>query len=119
MKKYMREYMMRYRKENETYKEYTKRKRHEWHVKHRKKALSVLGENCKICGYKGVKSHSMIIHRKGGKPHCTSDLLGIIRNINDYVLLCCPCHKAVHWILKYFGFTWEQVVSYKKEIKNE
>ncbi|KKK93884.1 hypothetical protein LCGC14_2688440, partial [marine sediment metagenome] len=30
-------------------------------------------------------------------------------NPEDYVRLCFRCHYGVHWVMKHFGLTWEEI----------
>lgn len=83
----------------------------------RKIITDAFGELCFFCRYSG-----MILHRKDGKKHKMPSELGIreiheiiVKNKDDYVYLCMTCHKAVHWIMKYLGYTWDKIIQKLKK----
>jgi len=81
---------------------------------HKRKIIEdVFGKKCIFCGHEKV----MIIHRKDGKKHKIFSEMGlkelyseIAEHKNEYVRVCGVCHKAVHWIMKWFGMTWEKII---------
>lgn len=82
---------------------------------HRKQVIKeAFGTKCFFCN----RGHQMTVHRKDGKNHkklsdmSLKELGSLIKNEKDkYILLCYGCHKAIHWVMENFGFTWEQIIS--------
>lgn len=57
----------------------------------------------------------LVAHRKDGSEHPkfqwqTLEWVEKELRSNEYVRLCAPCHKAVHWVMDHFGFDWDQIV---------
>lgn len=82
------------------------------------KAEKLLGNKCFVCG----KNKFLRYHKKDGIYHKSSEtVFMVIKNPDDFVRLCEFCHKGVHFSMKYYGWTWEQVVEnllYKKPINS-
>ena len=69
----------------------------------------VFGKTCFFCG---GKVH-VLLHRKDGVQHKRYSITVQIalKNPNEWVKLCYPCHKVVHWMMKHFKMTWEEIES--------
>ena len=86
-------------------------------VRRRFRAVKALRENlfgneCRICGAK----RKLAIHKKDGQEH-EGNLLWKPEqlkslNANNWVALCIPCHRGVHWAMKYCGYDWEEIQSF-------
>ena len=94
------------RKYYRTHKKKQNKDRVEHYKKTRKQTLILLGSVCFFCGREAKR---MMIHEKRGKKHKTSAVYLAIKNPDDFVLLCCPCHRPVHWCMKYLNMTWEDI----------
>lgn len=93
-----------------------RRKRTQIRVQKLRKEL--FGEECNICGQK----RKLAIHRKDGSYH-HKDALWRIRylksiNSNEWVALCIPCHRGVHWMMK-CGMMWAELVKLSDLINNQ
>jgi len=99
-----------YENRSEKSKESSKRASKRWRKNLNKEVDRLLGDSCRIC----KRDIKLASHKKDGKEHDTSggtnSLQGVIKNPKDFVRLCYPCHKAVHWIMYYFNMTWEDIV---------
>lgn len=78
-----------------------------WRNKKRREAEEVFGRECKLCHGKV----NLCYHKKDGKPHIhwLACILAL-KNPNDWVRLCYPCHKSVHWCMKHFKMSWEEII---------
>lgn len=79
-----------------------------WRENKRKEADKVFGINCSLCN----SNNNTCLHEKSGKPHnrnCTANKA--LKNPEKWARLCYPCHKAVHWNMKHFHMTWEDIKS--------
>ena len=71
-----------------------------------------LGTSCFFCSEADC---NLATHRKDGRRHKKFSDMGIawLRQevtVGNYVRLCYPCHKGVHWAMEYLGMNWEQIV---------
>lgn len=92
-----------------------KKRREESHRKcrdrARKKADEIFGTKCCLCR-NGKTNRTLVLHEIYGKPHNDScSAFKALKNPKDWRRLCYSCHKSVHWVMKYFGMTWEQIVA--------
>lgn len=68
----------------------------------KEKALDILGNRCKICGYDKCKSALVFHHmNKDEKDFSFADSWGLAweelqKEIQKCVLLCCRCHAEIH-----------------------
>ena len=90
-------------------KEYKKRERE------RKETLvrEVLGAICCICGR--PSGMPFATHRRDGSSHEKLNIMPYKKFEKEiksgrYVRVCYACHKSVHWIMKYFMMTWEEII---------
>lgn len=121
-KERVKKYSRRWRKANPNYnkKYYIKnrtaclKRRKAWYEERQEQIKDAFENECYFCD----AFKKLLIHRKDGQPHVWGASLDVLRNINDYTLLCCYCHTGIHWCMKHLGFTWDDVLKYK-EIKNE
>jgi hypothetical protein len=92
-------------------KEYQLNYSREYKRRHRELAAKIFGENCLFCGAGTTKDgRSNALHEKHGNPHLDTDTAGLaIRNPENWVRLRYRCHNAVHWCMKYFGMSWEEI----------
>lgn len=82
---------------NKNYKKYIKKMRQE--------ALRILGNKCFLCG----QNRKLEFHKKDGQPHNSGKAIGVLRNPEEFVLLCIqPCHRGVHFCLKFLDMKWEE-----------
>ncbi len=90
------------RKESDKkYKEKERKIRQEFYEK--------VGDSCIFC----ESTKTLSCHRKDGKPHMRIAKLTLRQiqkeNPNDYARVCFRCHFGVHWVMKQFGLTWEEI----------
>jgi hypothetical protein len=79
-----------------------------WRQNKREEADKVFGTKCSICNSK----INLCLHEKSGKIHNTSCTASIaLKNPKEWVRLCYPCHKAVHWVMTHFKMSWNEIVA--------
>ena len=90
-----------------------KKRRRESHqkscAKARKKADEVFGTKCCLC-HNRKTNRTLVLHEIHGKPHgdaCSA--FKALKKPQDWRRLCYSCHKSVHWVMRYFGMTWEEI----------
>lgn len=79
-----------------------------------KQREQIFGNKCVICGSK----RSLVLHRKDGTPHKedSSRLIVIaIKNPEEWKRVCYRCHKGIHFCMKFFGWSWEEILSHITE----
>lgn len=81
-------------------------------ISRRKRIEEKFGIDCAICGGK----YYLSLHRKDGGPHrlwreMTNDEFEEMINSNDYIMICYPCHKHVHWCMKYLMMSWFDITN--------
>jgi len=87
-----------------------------WRERCREKSKKIFGEHCKICNSKT----NICFHRKDGQKHNHYlTCLKAIKNPEQYILVCYPCHKSIHWIMKNFGWSWHKIETILNERKKE
>ena len=69
------------------------------------------GESCIFCN-RLTKGHIRNIHEIHGKMHTMSRPY-ILAHKEDFRTLCSTCHHGVHWLMRVFGLTWEEIVRLK------
>jgi hypothetical protein len=89
--------------------------RKKYYLKRKRQAEELLGNQCSICGRK----ENLVMHKKDGKSHSEKTQLWIwnqiIKNPSEWIRLCHRCHTAIHWIMEYFGWKWEKILSHIAE----
>ncbi len=80
----------------------------------------LFGTKCRICGC--IKEERKIaIHKKDGKAHNENHLWRIIIlesiDSDEWVALCIACHRGVHWLMKTYNLTWNEIESLLKKMK--
>ncbi len=76
-----------------------------YYQKAREKALELLGRKCFFCGWMG----KVYFHKKDGRRHGKHAALLVLKNPEQFVILCHHCHEAVHWVMRHLGLTWGEV----------
>jgi transcriptional regulator with XRE-family HTH domain len=78
----------------------------------------LFGTECTICGIDKEKK-PLAIHRKDGIDHDYDALwrLGYLETVNpdEWAALCIPCHRGVHWLMKFGKFEWDEIEGFSKE----
>lgn len=84
-----------------------KRRSHQdaYYKKRREEALELLGRVCLSCKWEG----KVYFHKKDGQPHGKHTALLVLKNPEQFVILCHHCHEAVHWVMKHLGLTWDEI----------
>jgi len=77
----------------------------------RKQAEEVLGGLCFICGAK----RPLCGHKKDGSSHASNIAPLILKNPDEFVLLCPSCHRGIHFCMKILNMTWD---AFLKEYKS-
>ena len=71
-----------------------------------------VGTKFAICGSR----KRLACHRKSFEKHMRIANLMRPKLLNEkvcnYARLCYPCHFGVHWVHKFFGLSWEQIISH-------
>ena len=109
LKKYKRK---EYQEHKEKYRERRNKNRQRYNEKaksQRNQALTLYKNRCFFCR---VSKKRLVFHEKSGKPHPSKVAPFVLKNPDDFSLLCIPCHKAVHWVMKYLRLSWEEILSY-------
>jgi hypothetical protein len=78
--------------------------------KKKEKLDVILGTACILCG----SEHSLVVHEKNGEPHNGvggNMWIDAFERPQDFVRLCYSCHKGVHWAMKWFNMTWDEIIS--------
>ena len=84
---------------------------------------SIFGTKCEICGTDTKVSNKVLcIHKKDGTEHAADalwrkDYLMKLKR-NEWALLCIPCHRGIHWLMKWFDWNWKDVMSCFLKRKN-
>ncbi len=74
----------------------------------------LFGSICSICG----RDRKLAIHRKDGEDH-GKDVLwraGYLNSINsdEWVALCIPCHRGVHWLAEEMEYDWDRIEGFTR-----
>jgi len=84
-------------------------KRHRIKIKNEMEKL--LGSQCMICKSK----QSLMAHEIYGSSHNghNSGMLfaDALDRPQDFIRLCYSCHKGVHWVMKWFNMSWDDIIS--------
>jgi len=110
-KEYLERSRRRWKEEPEKYRKWARisyrknKKRIQANQKAKKlRVQKLIGSQCIFCG----NDHHIIYHEIYNKSHpCTPYY--ILNHIDDFACLCCWCHRAVHWAVKYLGLSWNQI----------
>lgn len=81
--------------------------------KRRKKALKLFGNCCYFCGQKNYK-HRLEFHNKNGNLHPDDPNNLILKNPEEWVLLCQACHRGIHFCKKHLGIVWDKLITMVK-----
>lgn len=74
----------------------------------RERAFTLLGSRCCFCPQFNKKA--LVFHEIHGKPHITNDAFRtVLRNPENFVVLCKKCHTGVHFCMEVLGFTWKDI----------
>lgn len=72
----------------------------------RKLADEIFGTECYLC----ERKINVGLHEIHGLKHDLSFTQALaVKHPEDFVRLCYPCHKAVHWIMIHFALSWEEI----------
>ncbi|MFW9888737.1 MAG: hypothetical protein ACFFER_11165, partial [Candidatus Thorarchaeota archaeon] len=75
----------------------------------------IFGTECRLCG----ENRKLAIHRKDGTEHDRHFLwrIGFLESINpdEWVPLCIPCHRGVHWLKEFRRFEWDTIEALAEE----
>jgi len=92
----MRDY---YKKNREKWNSYTR----EYRRKGREKIKALIGDKCIFCGKKEIYFHEIY-----NKKHSRHNKY-ILKHIEDFIPLCDTCHQGVHFLMRIFGLTWDDI----------
>lgn len=74
--------------------------------------MESIGNKCFICG----STLNLASHKKDGSKHHELNTIEVIKQLmtdsNKWVRLCYPCHKSIHWIMKYFRWDWKKIITF-------
>ncbi len=75
----------------------------------RKTIDTLLGSDCFLCH----DTKNLVSHRKDGTRHSTneSSIKCVKREPEKFVRLCKQCHNGVHWMMRKFNMSWEEIYS--------
>lgn len=74
----------------------------------RKAALKLVGEKCFFCKEGDIKR--LLFHKKDGVRHSLTAMYLVLKDPGKWVTLCRFCHIGVHFCMKVFGESWEDIV---------
>jgi hypothetical protein len=66
----------------------------------------LVGSKCAIC----KSNQYLICHRKNGIKHPKGKEY-VFKHPEEFVRVCLPCHKPIHWAMKYFNMSWNQILN--------
>jgi hypothetical protein len=78
-----------------------------------------LGGRCAVCGKRHEMSQlrSFNFHEIHGNGHAESPY-AVYKNSENFVILCSgTCHRHVHFAMKWFGMTWNEILVRVAEVK--
>ncbi len=82
-----------------------------WRQRKREEGDKVFGIICFLCN--GIIN--LGFHKKDNVRHKTWFTVNLaLKNPKEWVRLCYPCHKSVHWCMKHFDMTWENILTQYK-----
>lgn len=82
----------------------------------RQKVLDLFGNICFFCG---ACPKRLSFHEKFGKKHSSPSSYLVLKNPDDWALVCYGHHKGVHFCMKFLGMEWEEIEArFVKEYKN-
>ncbi len=88
------------------------RKGRQFRMRIRRLRNALFGTSCVICGVDKGK-RNLPIHRKDGAEHSPETLwrLHHLESIipEEWVALCTPCHRGLHWMMDQFSTKWKDV----------
>jgi len=92
----------------------SKERRRETQKKLRELRESIFGTTCEICGIDAkIMKKILCIHRIDGEEHAEDALWRTyyLRKLNrdEWAPLCISCHRGVHWLMKWYNWSWEDV----------
>jgi len=74
----------------------------------RERAFALLGSKCFFCTQRNKKA--LVFHERHGNYHDTRDCFrSVLRNPQDFVVVCKRCHTGVHFCMETFGLDWEAI----------
>jgi len=77
----------------------------------------LFGTKCKICDCSKEK-RTIAIHRKDVKEHDETQLwrISFLESLDpdEWAALCIACHRGVHWMMKTYRLTWNEIESISK-----
>lgn len=80
----------------------------------------LFGTQCRICGC-SKEERKIAIHKKDGENHDEHQLWRIrfLNSLdpNEWAALCVACHRGVHWMMKIFHQSWNEIESLLPYIK--
>ena len=79
----------------------------------RKKTLKLFGNRCYFCHENG-KKYRMEFHNKATDSHPDYSIHLILKNPEEWALLCHDCHRGVHFCAEHLEMTWNQIISIAK-----
>lgn len=79
----------------------------------RKIADDLLGNECVFCG-RTRDERKLLYHKKDGQHHSCNSFYLVIKNPDDWALLCYPCHGGVHWLMEVWRLSWDEIVEFYK-----
>lgn len=82
-----------------------------WRQKIRLEAEKLLGDKCFFCS----RNKNLTYHEIRGRKHRHDvTAMFVVKNPGDFVRLCHPCHRAVHWMMEKFEWMWEDINKHLK-----
>jgi len=70
------------------------------------------GTSCIFCNRVKKGRIRIHLHEIHGKKHTPSRSY-ILAHKEEFRALCTTCHHGVHWLMRVFGLTWEEIVGLK------
>ncbi|MBS3155459.1 hypothetical protein J4404_03095 [Candidatus Woesearchaeota archaeon] len=77
-----------------------------WRQKKNKEAENLLGYKCFFCH----RTTNLVYHKKDGTKHRHDHTASfVLKDPTSFVRLCHPCHRAVHWMMENFKWSWNMI----------
>jgi hypothetical protein len=88
-----------------------KRSRKKLELREKEQIGQLIGFKCCLCG----SERRITSHRKNGIPHSPNSNAeqrrkDVLAHPEEFVRVCYGCHKGIHWVMKWFNMSWEEIL---------
>ena len=107
LKKYCKEYYQKH-------KEKIDQRGRKYYRVHKIKAIELVGDKCFFC----LTTKNLIFHEITGKDHFgKSTIKLVLENPEKFRRLCMYCHGGVHFLMRIWGISWNEIEKKFKKSK--